>query len=751
MANTRMLINADQPEVCRVVIVEDGKLEEYITEHATQELIKGNVYLGVITRVEPGIEAAFVDYGGKKYGFLPFKDVQRDSYRQTGERKARLRIQDVLFRGQRMLVQVVKEERDAKGPTLTNYITIPGRFLVLMNGSESTGVSRKIEDESERKKLKKLLSDLGVPENRGVIIRTAGLGRTKAELQKDLQMLQKIIDTIETTAQGNIEAPCLIYRGPDMVVRTVRDHFTADTQEILVDNVVSYRAIKDFFKLVMPRMQDRVKLYQDTKPLFSLYNIEEQIESIYSRRVPLPAGGSLVVDVGEALVAIDVNSGKTTGASELEETALRTNLEAAEEIGRQLRLRDQGGLIVIDFIDMMQKKNKSLVEKELKQAFKKDKARINISRISKFGLVEMSRQRMSSPVKEGVFERCRACGGSGQIKSPTTIALNVIRKIQEHVAGGKVKTLLAEVSTEIANYLLNNKMKYLLSLQEKHSIKIQFSSKDGLPYENFSYTIVERREERPFEAKPKEEISAEEGIGEGFEEEAETSDAGMGTVTALPEASAEERIKMQIQQQAATPLSGSASSILTAVEEQLATPAEGPFVEVRAVAGRSIELRPLENRVITYGPMERRPLETTGLGLESTAVEGKIEGKPEVGSQEKPKRRMPRGRQGRGGDPRKGHPRRSPGRRQTQDRGRRWRGRKPGQPNPGGKAGSPESREAGEGGFTPSSSATEREPAGTPSLPENVPSKPETENRSAGGQEQRSHGGAEDSSPLPHI
>lgn len=502
MPKKKMLINADQPEVCRVVIIEDGKIEEYITEHATQELIKGNVYLGVITRVEPAIEAAFVDYGGKKYGFLPFKDVKQESYIQTGEKKAKLRIQDVLFKGQKLLVQVTKEERDSKGATLSNYITIPGRFLVVMNGSDSTGVSRKIEDEDERKKLKKILEDLEPPENIGVIVRTAGLGRSKIELQGDMQALLKILDNIEALAKTT-EPPGLLYRGPDMVVRTVRDHFTSDIEEILVDNVNAYNSIKEFFDLIMPESQPLLTLYQDTKPLFSSHDIEAQIESIYSRRVPLPSGGSMVFDIGEAMVAIDVNSGKTTSSSELEETALRTNLEAAQEIGRQLRLRDLGGLVVIDFIDMMQKKNKTHLEKELKQAFKKDKARISISRISKFGLIEMSRQRMSSPTKEGVFERCRYCGGTGQLKSKAAISLNVLRKIQEYLATGKVKTLAIEVSSEIADYFLNNKMKYFLDLQEKHNFKIQFSCKEGLAYENFNFAVVEKKEDRTSDHKPK--------------------------------------------------------------------------------------------------------------------------------------------------------------------------------------------------------------------------------------------------------
>jgi ribonuclease E len=492
----KMLINVDQPEECRAVVIENGLLDEIIVEHSSHELVKGNIYLGVVTRVEPSIEAAFVDIGRKKYGFLPFKDVLPESYLQTGERKARTRIQDVMVRGQRLLVQVVKESRDAKGPSLTNGVTIPGRFLVLMVSSDSSGISRKIEDEAERKKIKQLMSDLGVPASMGVIIRTAGVGRTKTELQKDIQALLKIWETIETQFEDpNTKAPSLLYEGPDMVVRTVRDHFSNDMTEVLVDNKESFDALNEFMKLVMPRMRTRIKFYQDTKPLFSQHNIEQQIESIYHRRVELPSGGSIVIDVGEAMVSIDVNSGRTTGASALEETAIKTNMEAAEEICRQLRLRDLGGLIVIDFIDMFQKKNKALLEKQVKLSCKRDRARVNLSRISRFGLLEMSRQRLAPPVKEGFFSDCQHCGGTGHVKTDSSAALSVIRKIQEHLAVGNVKVLQVKTSTQVANYLLNKKMKSLLELKEKSGVDILFESEQYLPFENFSFAVLERKKE----------------------------------------------------------------------------------------------------------------------------------------------------------------------------------------------------------------------------------------------------------------
>ncbi|QPJ63859.1 MAG: Rne/Rng family ribonuclease [Candidatus Nitronauta litoralis] len=501
----KLLINADHPEECRAVVLDDGKLDEIIIEHSARELIKGNIYLGVITRVEPAIEAAFVDIGGKKFGFLPFKDVLKESYLQTREKKAKVRIQDVLVRGQKILVQAVKESRDAKGPSLNNGITIPGRFLVLMYGSLSTGVSRKIEDEAERRKLKEILADLELPENMGVIIRTAGVGRTKTELQKDLQMLLKIWESIqEKLKESSAKAPLLLYEGPNMVVRTVRDHFTADTSEILVDSKESYKALKEFMKMVMPRMGSRIKLYQETQPLFSAYGVEDQIENIYERKVNLPSGGSIVFDMGEAMVCVDVNSGKTTSASELEETASKTNLEAADEIARQLRLRDLGGLVVIDFIDMFQKKNKSLVEKQMKQACKNDKARINISRISRFGLLEMSRQRMSPPLKEGVYDTCSTCGGSGTVRTPSNLALQLIRKMQEALSADNVKVLSVTLSNSVATYLLNNKMDYLVSIQERQGFRLQFNTQENLDQKDFSFEVLERKKEEKIEEKGEE-------------------------------------------------------------------------------------------------------------------------------------------------------------------------------------------------------------------------------------------------------
>jgi len=491
-----MMINRDHPEVCRAVILEDGRINDYIVENVSQEKIKGNIYLGVINRVEPAIEAAFVDIGGSKYGFLPFKDVLKGSYVDTGEKKARIRIQDVLVRGQEILVQVAKESRDAKGPSLTNSISLPGRFLVLMSGSHASAVSRKIEDGEERKKLKTLVADFKLPDNLGLIIRTAGLGRTKTELQKDLQRLLMVWENLSTSREKKInKPPFLLYQEADMVVRLVRDNFTTETSEVLVDNIESYNAVKGFMKMVMPRFTNRVKLYKDTTPIFSRFNIEDQIESLYQRKVSLPSGGSIVFDSGEAMVSIDVNSGKTTSASQLEETALKTNLEAAEEIGRQLRIRDLGGLVVIDFIDMFHKKNQTLVEKEIKKICKLDKARINISRISKFGLLEMSRQRLAPPVQQGAFVKCDSCAGTGIVRSLNYVVMHVLRKIKEHLASGRVKELTVEVSPDVTEYMLNHKSAFLLGLQEKLQFKLEFLSKPGVTWTDFKYLVTNKTSE----------------------------------------------------------------------------------------------------------------------------------------------------------------------------------------------------------------------------------------------------------------
>lgn len=469
----KMLINASHPEESRVAILEDGVLQELDIETTGREQIKGNIYRAFVVKVEPGLQAAFVDYGGNRHGFLPFGEIQEKYYQQRegAEREKRPRIQDVIHKGTELLVQVVKGERDNKGASLTTYISLAGRYLVLMPGSDTTGVSRKIESEEQRKKLKEIVEGLDMPDGIGIIIRTAGLGKTKQELTRDYHYLTKLWDTIESKA-AEIKPPSLIYQEYDLVMRTIRDYYTPEIDEILIDDKEVFRKTLDFFKAVMPRHEKIVKLYLERRPIFSKYQTEEQIERIYDQRVPLKSGGSLVIGQTEALVAIDVNSGKSTGEKGIEDTAFKTNMEAADEVARQLRLRDMGGLIVIDFIDMEDRKHRQEVEKQLKNAFKADKARIQISKISEFGLLELSRQRIKPPVSEGSYFSCPHCEGKGSVKSTEAAALSAYRKLQAQAAKKEYRLVQITLPTAVALYLLNQKRHEISRLELDYAVKI---------------------------------------------------------------------------------------------------------------------------------------------------------------------------------------------------------------------------------------------------------------------------------------
>jgi ribonuclease E len=471
----KMLINVADEEESRVAIVEDGMLEEFTIEVSTKEQIRGNIYNGVVVKVEPSLQAAFVDYGGKRHGFLPMGEIHPRWYAtdgRNGDRERRPRIQDILKRNQKILVQVAKEEMGTKGASLSTYVSLPGRYLVLMPESESPGgISRKIEDEEERKKLKEIVAQLEPPPNIGIIVRTAGLNRNKTELQRDLTYLQRLWTSIQEKSQQS-PVPALIYQEHDLVIRSIRDYFTPDIQEVLVDNREVYRRARDFFQAVMPRYQNRAKLYREKKPLFAKYQLEEQIEAIYSHKVELKSGGSIVIDPTEALVAIDVNSGRATREKGIEETAFKTNLEAAQEVARQLRLRDLGGLIVVDFIDMRNIKHIQEVEKTLKQAVKRDKARIQVSRISQFGLLELSRQRLKPTILEGNYLKCPHCDGSGLIKSTISLALQVLRRIRTEAAKETLASVRAVLPMDVASYLLNQKRKEIAHLEADYTLSI---------------------------------------------------------------------------------------------------------------------------------------------------------------------------------------------------------------------------------------------------------------------------------------
>jgi ribonuclease E len=495
----KMLINAVHPEEARVAIVEDGRLVELDIEIAGSEQTRGNVYKGVVVRVEQGLQAAFVDIGLKKLGFLQMGELHPDFWQWRDDvpeesRKRRPRIQEVLRRGQEIIVQVEKGERDMKGAALTSYLSLPGRYMVLMPGSDSAGVSRKVENEADRKKLKEMATELEIPEGIGYIIRTEALGKTKTELKKDFQSLLKLHKEILTKA-AKTKAPALIYQESDLVIRTIRDYFTAEIDEVLVDNPEVYQQARDFFKRTMPKYEMLVKLHQEKRPIFSRYQLEEQIDEIYEKKVPLKSGGSLIIEPTEALVSIDVNSGKSTGERGVEDTAFKTNMEAAAEAARQLRLRDLGGLIVLDFIDMRDKKHMSEVEKTLKHALKADKARVTVGRISQFGMLEMSRQRIKQTLDQGSVLICPHCEGRGKVKSVENMAISFLRKVHAAAAKGTSAEVRGALPLEIAYYLLNRKKRELARIETDYDIEVTVKGKPSFLMNQLELELVRR--ERP--------------------------------------------------------------------------------------------------------------------------------------------------------------------------------------------------------------------------------------------------------------
>jgi ribonuclease E len=494
----KMLINAVEPEERRMAIVEDGVLSELIIETSLQELSRGNIYKARIVNIEPSLQAAFVEYGEARHGFLPFAEIHPNYYAptQSGEpRETRPRIQEAIKRNQEVLVQVEKEEKGTKGAALTTYISLAGRFLVLMPGSDGGGISRKIEGEKDRRHIKEIIQELEVPEGMGLIVRTAGLEKNKTELSKDLHSLLRLWDSI-LAKSAKAQAPLLIYQEPDLVIRSIRDYFTPDIEEVLIDDKEVFLQAKDFFRTVLARYQNKVKLYGEKRPLFSKYELEKQIETIYDRKVPLKSGGSIVIDVAEAMVAIDVNSGRATQGRGMEETAFKTNLEAAEEIARQLRLRDLGGLVVIDFIDMWDRKHNQEIERALRNALRRDKARVEVGRISRFGMLELSRQRIRPALAGRSFIPCGNCGGSGQVKSTEASALTILRRIQAGLAKGGCVQVKVELPDEVATYLLNQKRAELFRLEKQYGLKIQIIGQPGLPSHQFNLEFV-RKDSQP--------------------------------------------------------------------------------------------------------------------------------------------------------------------------------------------------------------------------------------------------------------
>ncbi|MGO3713661.1 Rne/Rng family ribonuclease [Alcaligenes aquatilis] len=466
----RMLFNATHQEELRVAIVDGQKLIDLDIETAGREQRKGNIYKGVITRIEPGLEACFVSYGEERHGFLPFKEVAR-SYFKEGVDVRTARIQDALTEGQELIIQVEKEERGNKGAALTTFVSLAGRYLVLMpNNPRGGGVSRRVEGE-DRQELREAMDQLDIPQGMSIIARTAGIGRSVEELQWDLNYLMQLWTAIDGAARDNA-APILIYLESSLVIRAIRDYFSPDIGEILIDTDEIHEQAAAFMSVVMPDNLHRVKMYRDDIPLFSRFQIEHQIETAYSRTVQLPSGGAVVIDHTEALVAIDVNSARSTRGADIEETALRTNQEAADEVARQLRLRDLGGLIVIDFIDMEDSKNQRAVEQRLRDALHLDRARVQMGKISRFGLMELSRQRLRPALNEGSHITCPRCTGTGVIRDAESSALHVLRLLQEEAMKEGTAALHAQVPVDVATFLLNEKRADITKIESRLNIAL---------------------------------------------------------------------------------------------------------------------------------------------------------------------------------------------------------------------------------------------------------------------------------------
>lgn len=571
MATKRMLVDAIHPEETRIVVTAGNRLEEFDFESATRRQLRGNIYLAKVTRVEPSLQAAFVEYGGNRHGFLAFSEIHPDYYQipvadreallaeeeheeehhdeteeaapaaeaapeaeadadhhegeeeshieqapansepvesiggadaleevperrqRSQQRRHQYKIQEVIKRRQVMLVQVVKEERGNKGAALTTYLSLAGRYSVLMpNTARGGGISRKITNAADRKRLKEITSDLEVPQGMGVILRTAGATRTKAEVKRDFEYLMRLWESVRTLTLQS-QAPCLVYEEGSLIKRTIRDLYNKDIDEVFVAGDDAYREAKDFMRMIMPSHAKNVVLYKDDQPLFSKYGIESQLDQMFSPVVTLPSGGYIVINPTEALVSIDVNSGRSTKEHNIEDTALQTNLEAADEVARQLRLRDLAGLIVIDFIDMMENRSNRAVERKLKDALKDDRARIQVGRISHFGLMEMSRQRIRFGVVESSTHKCPICDGTGLVRSTESLALMIMRHIEDHVLRKQGQSINVRVPTEVALYILNFKRDTLTALEARNALSITITADGKLTGHQFSIEKGETR------------------------------------------------------------------------------------------------------------------------------------------------------------------------------------------------------------------------------------------------------------------
>lgn len=478
----KLLINAEEPEECRLALLEDGRLESIHVSTISRTQTKNNIYKARIVAIEPSLQAAFVDYGTEKNGFLPFSEIHPEYYKPELSAEIRhqadnnqwkkISITDVVEKGQEILAQVVKEEVGKKGANMTTFLSIPGRCVVLMPGSDSSGISRKISGEQRRSQLRETMASMNLPEGIGWIVRTASVDITQEALARDVEYLLELWGDIKNKGQ-EMEGVGLVYEDQKSVLRFLREHFDPSIQEILVDDRTALEQVKEFVKMLPSQQRHvNVRFHQGARPIFNQYSIEDQIESIYQPQVNLPSGGSIVIDPTEALVAVDVNSGSTSKGKNFEASIFQANLEAATELARQLRLRDLGGLIVVDFIDMRNKKHILAVEREMKVAMKKDKAKVDFSRISKFGLMQISRQKLGAPIESGNYRRCEHCKGRGTVRSVETLSLYYLRRIQTGASRKAVENIECHFPLDVASYLLNNKRSELSELEKRYQVEI---------------------------------------------------------------------------------------------------------------------------------------------------------------------------------------------------------------------------------------------------------------------------------------
>ncbi len=500
----KILINAAHPEEKRVAIVEGDTLVDFYVESAVKEHLKGNIYKGVVVRIEPGLQAAFVNFGPKKHGFLQIREINPEYFKGKTEGK-RTRIQDVISKGQELIVQVEKDERDTKGASLTTYVSLPGRYIVMMPGQDRVGISRKIEAREDRDRLKDIFSSLKLPKKMGFILRTAGSDRTGEELENDLKYLTKLWNRIQSDAK-KAHAPALIYKEQDIAVRTVRDYLTSDVAEVLIDDQGAFKQTKEFLRKTTPWRKINIKHYKEKKPIFSRHNIEEQILKLQDKYVYLPSRGYLVIDKAEALTAVDVNSGRSRKEENVESTAFRTNMEAASEVARQLRLRDIGGLIVIDFIDMTSSKNRREVENTLKDALSADKAHTDVTGISRFGMVEMTRERLRTAYFESINKKCEVCGGSGIVKTEEMAAITAFREMHSRAANGGIRAVTCKLTVGSLNYLINTKRDEIAGIEKDFKVSIRIAADTELFPGQYAITVEKLEEEK---AEAREEKKAE--------------------------------------------------------------------------------------------------------------------------------------------------------------------------------------------------------------------------------------------------